>query len=286
MNYNSPNDIKNFLDSYGFSPQKKFGQNFLIAEDIRRNIINILKIPENGRVWEIGPGMGAMTSHVFEKLGSRGTLDVFEIDRGFIRMLADLYGERENFRIIEGDMIKTWKKHYQENGRPDRIFGNLPYNAASAMISSLIENDAVPDKMVFTVQKEVGQRMSAEPGKKDYSSFSVLCQFACDVIYEDDVSGGSFYPVPEVTSAVVSMTPHSRYDYIKDRKGFFKYLRTLFMSRRKTIFNNLKGYGREIIISSFEEEGIEKTLRAETLPVEKIVSLYDRIGRQSDSAGS
>ena len=259
MNYNSPNDIRDFLDSYGFSPQKKFGQNFLVAEDVRRNIINLLKIPENGKIWEIGPGMGAMTSHVFEKIGKSGCLSVFEIDRGFIRMLNDLYGERENFKIVEGDMIKTWKKFYSENGRPDRIFGNLPYNAASAMIASLIENDAVPERMVFTIQKEVGLRMAALPGKRDYSSFSVLCQFACDVVYEEEVRGGAFFPVPEVTSAIVSMTPHTRYDYLKDKKGFYKFLRTLFMSRRKTILNNLKAYGRDTVLSALEEEGIDQT---------------------------
>ncbi len=277
MNYNSPNDIRDFLDSYGFSPQKKFGQNFLIAEDVRRKIISILQIPENSRIWEIGPGMGAMTSHVFEKIGNSGELDVFEIDRGFIRMLTDLYGDRDNFRIVEGDMIKTWKEFYRENGKPDRIFGNLPYNAASAMISSLIENDAVPEKMVFTVQKEVGQRMAAGPGNKDFSSFSVLCQFACDVVFEEEVRGGAFYPVPEVISAIVSMKPHKRFDYLEDKSGFFKFLRTLFISRRKTIFNNLKGYGKETVLSALADEEIEKTIRAETLSVEKIVSLYDRL---------
>ena len=277
MNYNSPNDIKDFLDSYGFSPQKKFGQNFLIAEDVRKNIINLLKIPENGKIWEIGPGMGAMTYHVFEKIGESGFLDVFEIDRGFIKMLRDLYGDHRNFSIVEGDMVKTWKNHYSEKGKPDRIFGNLPYNAASAMISSLIENEAVPERMVFTIQKEVGLRMAALPGNKDYSSFSVLCQFACDVVYEEEVRGGAFYPVPEVTSAIVSMTPHSKYDYLKDRKGFFKFLRTLFMSRRKTIFNNLKGYGKETVLFALEEEGIDKTVRGETLSVDEIVSLYNRI---------
>ena len=280
MNYNSPNDIKDFLDSYGFSPQKKFGQNFLIAEDVRRNIINLLKIPKNGRIWEIGPGMGAMTSHVFEKLGTGGSLDVFEIDRGFIKMLTDLYGERDNFNIVEGDMVKTWKKFYAENGKPDRIFGNLPYNAASAMIASLIENEAVPEKMVFTIQKEVGLRMAAQPGNKEFSSFSVLCQFACDVVYEEEVRGGAFYPVPEVTSAIVSMTPHGRYDYLADRKGFFKFLRTLFMSRRKTIFNNLKNYGKEAVESALDKEGIAKNIRGETLNVEKIVSLYEGLRKE------
>ena len=173
MNYNSPNDIKNFLDSYGFSPQKRFGQNFLIAEDVRRNIINLLKIPENARVWEIGPGMGAMTSHVLEKLGTKGSLDVFEIDRGFIKMLTDIFGDRNNFRIVEGDMVKTWKKYYSENGKPDRIFGNLPYNAASAMIASLIENEAVPERMVFYYTERGGPENGRSSWKQGI--FIFLC---------------------------------------------------------------------------------------------------------------
>ncbi len=277
MNYNSPNEIREFLDKYGFSPQKKFGQNFLIAEDVRRKITALLKIEEKSRVWEIGPGMGAMTDPVLEVLGNEGSLDVFEIDRGFIRMLNDIFKGRENFRIVEGDMLKTWKKHFSENGLPDRIFGNLPYNAASAMIGSLIENNAIPERMVFTIQKEVGQRMVARPGTKEYSSFSVMCQFGCDTVYEEDIKGGAFFPVPEVTSAIVSMTPHSRFDYLQDRAGFFKFLRALFVSRRKTIFNNLKPYGKEIALESLEKEGIDKSVRSETLSVDRIVSLYESI---------
>ena len=280
MNYNSPNDIKEFLDSYGFSPQKRFGQNFLIGEDVRRQIISLLKIKNDSKIWEIGPGMGAMTTHIFETLDNEGHLDVFEIDRGFIKMLTDLYGERENFNIIAGDMVKTWKKFYAENGKPDRIFGNLPYNAASAMIASLIENNAVAQRMVFTIQKEVGLRMAGKPGSKEYSSFSVLCQFACDIVYEDEIRAGAFFPVPEVTSAIVSLTPHKKFDYLIDKPGFFKFLRTVFSSRRKTIFNNLKGYGKELALSSLEKEGIDKSVRVETLPVETIVSLYDRIRKE------
>ena len=139
--YNSPAELKTFMESNGMAMQKKFGQNFLVNEQARVKLIDSLDIDENSTVWEVGPGLGSMTSEILKR---GATLTVFEIDRGFINFLhgffAD-YEEKGKFRIVDGDVLKNWKKEYEENGLPDRFFGNLPYNIAATLIADTIEKD-------------------------------------------------------------------------------------------------------------------------------------------------
>ncbi len=278
MNYNSPKNIQNILNKRGLSPQKKFGQNFLISKEVREHILSVIDIDPDFNIWEIGPGLGCMTSLIVDKLET-GKLSVFEIDRGFIEFLKEYFNNR--IEVIEGDFIKTWKQYKISAGIPNRIFGNLPYNSASAIIAALIEENSVPEKMVFTVQKELAQRIAAKPGIKDYSSFSVLCQVACNIKIETDIKGGAFFPVPDVTSSLISMTPHNNYAEITDKKAFSKFLRTLFNSRRKTILNNLKIIDKsETIIKLLLEENIEPNIRAEKLDVSQIVSIFKRFYKQ------
>ena len=113
--YNSPNELKQVLDVNGFSMQKKFGQNFLINADARKKLIDNLDIDENSVVWEVGPGLGAMTNEILER---GANLTVFEIDRGFaslINQFFDDYSQKDKFRIVEGDVLKTWKKHLENS---------------------------------------------------------------------------------------------------------------------------------------------------------------------------
>ena len=282
MNYNSQKNIQDILAMYNLAPQKRFGQNFLISKDVREHILSVIDIDPGSNIWEIGPGLGSMTALILEKLKT-GKLSVFEIDKGFIEVLKKFFDNR--IEVVEGDFVKTWKKFKAISGtagvaNPDRIFGNLPYNSASAIISSLIEENSVPEKMVFTVQKEAAQRIAAKPATKDYSSFSVLCQVACDIKIETDIKGGAFFPVPDVTSSLISMVPHNRFATIKDKKAFSQFLRTLFKARRKTLLNNLKAMNEiERITDILRKENIPPGVRAEKLDVSQIVSLFEKINR-------
>ena len=177
--YNSPQELKAVLDSKGFSMQKKFGQNFLINAAARTKLIDALDVGKETVVWEVGPGLGAMTAEIL----SRGSdLTCFEIDRGFASLIKDFFMDEsgENrFHLVEGDVLKTWKNHLDSSSKlPNRFFGNLPYNIAATIIADTIENNVRFEKCVFTVQKEVAMRMCAKPGSDDFSSFSVLCQWA------------------------------------------------------------------------------------------------------------
>lgn len=274
INYDSPVALKNFLDSRGMAMQKKFGQNFLINSQARKLLVDSLKIEENTRVWEVGPGLGCMTSEIVER---GGKLTAFEIDRGFATVLKEIFEGKENFSLVEGDVLKTWKNYYKENGLPDRFFGNLPYNVAAAIVADMISEGVRFPRAVVTVQKEVAMRMAAKPGTEDYSSFSVLCQWAYDISNITDLSGGCFWPKPNVDSRSVLMVQKEDFPRCKDSKTFMKVLRAIFVQRRKTIKNNLNGITNcaseteEIL----EKAGIEPTVRAEKLDLETILKLSD-----------
>ena len=271
--YDSVNELRRFLEENGFAMRRRFGQNFLVSPGGREKILNILDVRKNSAVWEVGPGLGALT-HELVKIA--GSLTVFEIDRGFIRYLDEAFGNYPHFRIVEGDAVKSWKKEGLDKKVPDRIVGNLPYNAASAIMASYIEHNFIPEKMVFTVQKEMGERVSAVPGSKNYSSFSMLCQFRCSVKDCGDLKPGAFYPQPEVTSRIIELVPHGRYPEA-DQKLFFTFITDLFTSRRKKIRNNLlKGrlsgsYSRETILAAAEHAGIDMDDRGENIDVDRAV---------------
>lgn len=276
--YNSPTELKNFMEQNNMSMQKKFGQNFLVNEDARKKLIDSLDVKENTTVWEVGPGLGSMT----DELLKRGVnLTVFEIDHGFARLLPQFFEEYKktgHFNLVEGDVLKTWWNYLKTSTVPDRFFGNLPYNAAATIIADTINKGIRFNKAVFTIQKEVGQRMSATPGSDDYSSFSVLCQWAYDVKPIMDLAGGNFWPKPNVASRAVLFTKKDSFPNCENPDLFMKLIRTVFAQRRKTIRNNLQ----TLISGSQADEALNKCAistneRAENLSIEKLLSLSDVI---------
>ena len=212
LNYDSPTELKEFLSAESLSMKKRFGQNFLVNRGARERIVEYLSPGPGDTVWEIGPGLGALTWHVLE---TGCNLTVFEIDRGFCGYLKGFYGERNSFRLIESDFLKLARKieagsFPPDLERPDLIFGNLPYVTGSMMTASIIKSELNPRRMVFTVQKEVGRRMAAFPDDEDYSSFSLICQSEYDVKLRGDLKPGSFYPKPGIVSSVVELSPGKR----------------------------------------------------------------------------
>ena len=277
--YNSPAELKQVLDINGFSMQKKFGQNFLINEDARKRLVDALEVSEGTKVWEVGPGLGAMTNTILER---GADLTVFEIDRGFASLITQFfeeYSSKNTFRIVEGDVLKTWKGQLEKAGLPDRFFGNLPYNIAATIIADTIENNVRFERCVFTVQKEVAQRMCAKPGSADYSSFSALCQWAYDVKPLLDLAGGNFWPKPNVDSRAVVFTKKADFPCCKNPALFVKMQRSLFSSRRKTVRNNLSQFlkNNELAVSCLEKAGIDIMKRAEVLTLEELLRLSDVI---------
>ena len=279
--YNSPAELKQILDINGFSMQKKFGQNFLINSDARKKLIDTLEVDENTSVWEVGPGLGAMTCEILER---NAKLTVFEIDRGFASLVSkyfEEYAKKEKFFLVEGDVLKTWKNHLEKTQIPDRFFGNLPYNIAATIIADTIENNVRFERCVFTVQKEVAQRMTAKPGQSDYSSFSVLCQWAYDLQNVIDLSGGNFWPKPNVDSRAVLFTKKADFPSCENPSLFIRMQRALFSSRRKTVRNNLSQFlqNNELAVECLNLADIDIMKRAEVLTIEQLLKLSDIINQ-------
>lgn len=275
LNYEKAKEIIDVLSSHGFAMNKKFGQNFLLPLSVREKIVGCMGDIEGSEIFEIGPGLGAITSVMLKKGAS---VKAFEIDHGFAEILREeAFTDEPGFTLVEGDALKTLKA---ERKCPDLIVGNLPYNVGSVMIGDIIERGMLSRKMVFTLQKEVVERICASPSSKDYSSFSVLCQLDYVPSYAFTISRSSFYPQPNVDSAVVVMTKkEENLLEPEERSNFFMLLRSLFSQRRKTIKNNLSRIiaDKTELVAILERAGIDEKERAENLSLEDILRLYRSI---------
>ncbi|MGN0851447.1 MAG: 16S rRNA (adenine(1518)-N(6)/adenine(1519)-N(6))-dimethyltransferase RsmA [Candidatus Ornithospirochaeta sp.] len=278
LNYDSPKEIERVLSEKGLAMTKKFGQNFLVSPSGREKLVKLMELEEGMKVWEIGPGLGAITHMILKE---NVDLYSFEIDHGFASLLSGpAFGDESRFTLVEGDALKTlFKKRLLP--LPDRIVGNLPYNVGSVMIAKLIENSYLPPLMVFTLQKEVVDRMTAKTGEDDYSSFSVLTQIDYENKLMLKLPRGCFWPQPNVDSAVVVMKRREK-SLVDDtlRPVFIPLLRDIFQQRRKTIRNNLNSseygnLGKDRVEEILSLSGLSGNERAEALSWDSLLKLSE-----------
>ena len=223
--------------------RRKFSQNFLINPRVRSGLLDAMELRGGDEVWEIGPGLGAMTSGLLER-GARVT--AFEIDPAFAAILMELFaGEAGAFRLVEGDALKACRAFQAAPAEKTFLFGNLPYNVAAALLADFIENGRFFKRMVVTVQREVALRMAAKPGSVNYSSFSVLCSSVYRVSPLFVIKGSSFYPAPRVDSQGVRLDLMPR---VELPGLFYPLVRGLFSSRRKAIRNTLTAFAASVIM--------------------------------------
>jgi len=280
LNYNSAASLRAFLDSNGLGMRKKFGQNFLINPGTRQALADAVEAESGEVVWEIGPGLGAMTYLLLQK----GLLvRAFEIDPGFVRMLRLLFADHAGFTLVEGDALKTW----QTQPSAPYLLGNLPYNIGSALLADFIEKRLLFKRMVVTVQREVALRMVAGVGSADYSSFSVLCASVYRVKPLMLIKSASFYPRPNVDSqgVLLELRDDARSPLAQDRPScFYPLVRQLFSSRRKTVKNNLTAFlarrgkhsgagAAEAAVELLAKSSLDGGLRAENLHIEDFAVL-------------
>ena len=278
LNYDSPKEIERVLSEKGLAMTKKFGQNFLVSPSGREKLVKLMDLKEGMKVWEIGPGLGAITHMILKE---NVDLYSFEIDHGFASLLSGpAFGDESRFTLVEGDALKTlFKKRLLP--LPDRIVGNLPYNVGSVMIAKLIENSYLPPLMVFTLQKEVVDRMTAKTGEDDYSSFSVLTQIDYENKLMLKLPRGCFWPQPNVDSAVVVMKRREK-SLVDDtlRPVFIPLLRDIFQQRRKTIRNNLNSseygnLGKDKVEEILSLSGLSGNERAEARSWDSLLKLSE-----------
>ena len=272
------------LNKYGFTFQKKFGQNFLIDPHVLDKIIRAAEITEDDFVLEIGPGMGTMTQYL--AYAAREVCAV-EIDKSLIPILEDTLSDYDNVTVINEDILKVniAKLAEEKNGgRPIKVVANLPYYITTPIIMGLFESHVPIDSITIMVQKEVADRMQVGPGTKEYGALSLAVQYYAKPEIVAIVPPNCFMPRPNVGSAVIRLTRHKEVPVqVNDEKLMFKIIRASFNQRRKTLANGLNNapdihLSKEVIQESIEELGVPVTIRGEALTLQQFAQLSNIIG--------
>lgn len=257
-------EIKELLASRGLSPRKSLGQNFLIDQNLVRKLVDASGVRSGDLVLEVGPGTGTLTE---ELLGRGCEVVACELDRG----LAGLLRERlPTLTLIEGDCLGSKKRLSPDvadalAGRPFRLVANLPYNAASPLILTLLAEHPECASMWVTVQREVADRLLAKPGTDEYGTLGVVARAMAEVSRIAVLPPECFWPRPEVTSAMVSLARRAR-PLTDQPRRLAEFCTRVFSSRRKQIGTVL---GREVPWPP----GITRQQRAEDLGVEDLIAL-------------
>jgi len=255
------------------------GQHFLIDPNIQRKIVALVDAKPDDRILEIGPGLGALTDQL---LTSGANITVIEKDPRFCNVLRSEFAPvNKNLTVIEGDILSFNLSKIFPKKNPGtkllKVVGNLPYYITTPIILFLINHRKLIDCAVLMMQKEIIDRMLAQPGTKDYGRLTLLARFYADVTREFDVAPGCFSPKPKVKSSVAKFVFHGKEPNV-DETLFFEVVRFAFNERRKNILNAVSHGFREIypktaIESALEESGIKSTKRAEELLLKDFLNL-------------
>jgi 16S rRNA (adenine1518-N6/adenine1519-N6)-dimethyltransferase len=274
----SPKKTQDAINYHNFKFKKKFGQNFIVDENIINKIINAAKIDKNTLVIEIGPGSGSLTHKL--AVNSKKVI-AYEIDTSLKPMLEENLKE-DNIQIIYDDFLKRNLKEDLKNEIYDKLYviANLPYYITTPIIIKLIEENIDVDKMLVMVQKEVGNRFKAKPNSKDYSSLSIFLSYYFDINKVMDVSKNVFIPKPNVDSIVVEFNKKKEKLLVKNEQLFFQLVRDSFKQKRKTIRNNLINYDLNIIEKTLNKFNYDLSIRAEATDINIFIEmandLYDK----------
>ena len=252
--------------------RKRFGQNFLVDAQVIGEIVAAVAPQRDDLVVEIGPGLGALTGPL---LGRLDHLHVVEIDRDIVARLRKHYSP-ERLTIHEGDALAfDFGALADSAGKKLSVVGNLPYNISTPLLFHLAQFADRTREMHFMLQKEVVERMVAEPGTADYGRLSVMLQYRFVMDWLLDVPPESFDPAPKVDSAVVRLIPRAQDELtVRDEARFAELVAAAFGQRRKMLRNNLKGLVDDGL---FERLGIAPTSRAEELPLSDYIALANAV---------
>ena len=280
MDFISPAEIKRIASRYGFVFKKGLGQNFLSSQSVLEEIADSAEI-ENEGVIEIGPGFGVLTNELAKRAEKVLAL---EIDERLIPILRDTLSEYDNVKVINKDVLKTDIAELIKSEFGDRrvsVAANLPYYITTPIITSLIENRLPLKNLVVMIQKEVADRITAQPGTKDYGAISVLCQFYTKPELICNVGAELFVPPPKVDSAVVKMAFRDKPAVeVKDEEMFFRTVKAAFSQRRKTLLNCLAAnfpINKSDLTQIMESVDISPSRRGETLSLEEFAKLAEEI---------
>lgn len=272
----SPKKMESFLKNKNFNFKKSFGQNFIVDKNIIDNIIKFSLVDKDTMVIEIGPGAGSLTTALAES--SKSVL-CYEIDDSLKDVLSDSLKNFDNVDIIYQDFLKANVSETLKKYNYDKLYviANLPYYITTPIITKIIEDKLNVDKIVIMVQKEVGDRLKAQPGSKDYNSLSIYISYYFNVKKLMDVSRNVFLPKPNVDSIVIELSKKENKYKLKNENVFFKLVRDSFVQKRKTLRNNLKAYDLNKIEKVLNKYGYDLSVRAENLSIDIFVDIANNL---------
>lgn len=253
-------------------PRKRFGQNFLHDQGVISRMLQSINPQAGDMLVEIGPGEGALTCPLLEQ---HGELTAIELDRDLAPQLQDKCAGIGRLILHQGDALKFDFSSLVTGDKKIRLVGNLPYNISTPILFHLEQYAPVIQDMHVLLQREVGTRITAEPGGSDYGKLSVMMQKTFQTALLFNVGPGAFRPPPKVQSTFIRLTPHpAPVVEIQDQKRFNEIVTAAFSQRRKTLRNALKTH---LSTEQFEAAAIDPSRRAETLSLEE----FSRLARQA-----
>ena len=266
-------NLQALFEKHNFHPKKHWGQNFLIDENIRHKIIKAADLQRDDTIIEIGPGFGVLSEGILKKAKR---VIAIEKDKRLVEILKDRFGDFPNLEIINKDILKVDFRDLKL-AKETKVIGNLPYYITTPIIFHLFKQKGVIDFILITVQKEVGERLTAKPGNKNYGILSVKAKFFSQPRVVFKISAKSFFPVPKVDSCLVKLDIYKEKKYsVQDEEAFFEIIEAAFSQRRKTIVNCLtsnfslsKDLGKKLL----RDTNIDFKRRGETLTLEEFIKL-------------
>ena len=283
---NTLKKTKMILNKYDIKANKRFGQNFLIDDNILENIVEVSNISKSDLVIEIGPGLGNLTEYIIDKAGY---MLLVEIDNKMIQILNDRFKEKDNYSLLNDDVLKInldkkveeIEKKLNIKFNKIKVVANLPYYITTPILFKLLQDESRIDSITVMVQKEVAERMVARSKTKDYGILTLMVEYLSDANIEFIVPKDSFIPAPNVTSAIISLRKNKKFR-VNDEKIFFDLIHKSFAKRRKTMINslylsNFNGMDKEKLNQIFNQLGIDKNVRAEELEIEDYINITDII---------
>ena len=276
---------KAVLERHGFTFKKSFGQNFLTDTNILQKIVDTAEIDKNVNVIEIGPGIGALTEFLTENAAE---VMAFEIDERLVPILEDTLRDHDNVKVINEDVLKadlqTRVKEFENPNLPIKVVANLPYYITTPILMHLIESKIPFAEFVVMMQKEVADRISAEPNTKAYGSLSIAVQYYMTAKVAFVVPRTVFVPAPNVDSAILKMTRRKQpLVEVKDEDFFFRVSKASFVHRRKTLWNNLTSHfgkseeAKNKLEQALKNAAIKPSIRGEALSISDFARLSDAL---------
>lgn len=279
------NETKFIMKKYGITANKNLGQNFLISDEVVSSIVSSAEITKNDLVIEIGPGLGSLTKELLEKSGK---VVCIELDKKMLNILNDRFSLYSNFMLINDDVLKVDLKSLiseekeKNNLSKVKIVANLPYYITTPIIMKLLEEHLDIDTITVMIQKEVADRLTANPGSKNSGAITYTVYYYAEAEKIIDVPKDSFIPAPEVTSSVIRLTLRKTSPImVKNEEILFKLIKAAFMQRRKTLINGLSNSNlfsnKEEIKDILIKLNLDEKIRGENLSLQDFANITNLI---------